>query len=246
MGTSPTKYRVNASPRISANQLAEYALAAPSRRRTILRNAKFAPTYLVIRYGEARKAICSYLSNDLRPTTFLADEETRLLGLSQTAPTPFQQNDAALSAEAVRYFRKMTNQKGIPQTATFSVATNLPNLALGDSGTEVSVSIDLVARNKSKGLLGGVLLQTSKAVSAKSWRDEHSKYVASLVWLLAQKHLKEMGKIDRKLCMCIDVFGGRITLAPSSYKSRLTNLEAACDEINALWDNITPPPDFEE
>ena len=236
---------MNESPRISANQLAEYALASPSRRRAILKNAKFAPTYLVIRYGEARKAICSYLSNDLRPSGFLADEETRLLELSKTAPTQFQQNDAALSAEALKQFKKLTNQKGIPSTATFSPARNLPNLNLGTSNTDVSVSIDLISYNKNKDCVGGVLLQTSKAVAAKSWRDDHSKYVSSLVWILAERHMQKLGKVDRKLCMCVDVFGQRVTQAPPNYKSRLANLEAACDEISALWDSISPPADLD-
>lgn len=243
MGASEPKYRLNESPRISANQLAEYALATPSRRRTILRNAKFAPAYLVIRYGDARKAICTYLSNDLRPQNILTDAENELIAASESAATSFQQNDAALSAEAIKKFRKLVGQKLVPGTATFTRAGSLPNLNLG--GTNVSVSIDLVSRNNSTGTIGGVLLQTSKAVSAKSWRIDHSKYVASLVWMTAERHMKDIGKVNRSLCMCIDIFGQHVERAPQNYKTRLNNLEAACAEISALWDQITPPPDYE-
>jgi len=48
-----------------ANQLAEYTLASPSRRQAILRNAKYVPTFLVVRYSEARAVVVIYTPADL-------------------------------------------------------------------------------------------------------------------------------------------------------------------------------------
>lgn len=228
---------------MSANQLAEYTLASPTRRQAIIRNAKYAPTFLVIRYGAAKSAICDYLSDDTRSPHPLALAEQEQINQSKGDGTAHAKNDAALSAEAIKNFRSMIGpnfMKGL----TFTATTNqLPKLEI--SGVDVSVNIDLVARNQAKGLVGGVLLQTSKAVASKGWREDHSKCVSSLVWMLASKHLHTLGKVDRNLCMSVDVFAQKTTKAPTHYKRTLSNIEASCSEIAMFWQHINPPSDFD-
>lgn len=228
---------------MSANQLAEYTLASPTRRQTIIRNAKYAPTFLVIRYAAAKSAICSYLSDDTRSPHPLALAEQEQIEQSKGSGTPYAKNDAALSAEAIKNFRSMIGPNYL-KGLTFTNNTNhLPRLPI--SGVDVSVNIDLVARNQAKGLVGGVLLQTSKAVASKGWREDHSKCVSSLVWMVANEHLQALGKIDRKLCMSIDVFARKTTSAPNHYKRILNNIEASCTEIAMFWPHVSPPSDFD-
>lgn len=230
------------TPRISANQLAEYTLASPTRRQTILRNAKYAPTFLVIRYGAAKTAICDYLSDDTRSKKGLSAAEVRLLDQSKSLGSVFAQNDAALSAEAIKLFSAMITPNFMAGM-TFRANTNqLPKLPI--FGVDVSVSLDLVVRNVGKEMIGGAMIQTSKAVASKTWREDHSKCVASLVWMLANKHLKTLGAVDRKLCMSIDVFAGKTTVAPNNYKRILANVEASCVEIAALWPGVAAPTDY--
>lgn len=239
--TSP-KYRVNEDPRMSANQLAEYTLASPTRRQTIIRNAKFAPTFLVIRYGAAKAAICNYLADDTRSPHKIAAAEQEQLMLSSSAPTPFARNDAALSAEAIESFRSMIGPNFLKGLTFTAVTNNLPKLMI--AGVDVSVNLDLVSHNKAKGLVGGVMLQTSKAVAAKGWREDHSKCVSSLVWMLSNNHLQELGKVERKQCLTVDVFAKKTTPAPNHYKRILANIEASCAEIAMFWPHISPPSDF--
>lgn len=237
------KYRYNESPRISANQLAEYVLASPTRRQSILRNAKFSPTFLVIRYSAAKDAICRFLSDDTRNIAILVNAENEQLQAAEGLGTNFQKNDASLSAEAIKAFRAIPFSNKVPY-ATFSQNNqSLPKLPI--SGVEVSIRLDLIARNQAKGTIGGAIIQTSKAVASKSWRKDHSKVVASLVWMLSNKHLTKLGKIDRRLCMSIDVFGHDIVFAPTSYKRLLNDVEAACGEIASMWPAISPPPDYD-
>jgi len=228
---------------MSANQLAEYTLASPTRRQTIIRNAKYAPTFLVIRYGAAKSAICDYLSDDTRSPHPIALAEQEQINLSKGDGTAHAKNDAALSAEAIKNFRSMIGpnfMKGL----TFAANTSqLPKLDI--SGVDVSVNIDLVARNQAKGLVGGVLLQTSKAVASKGWREDHSKCVSSLVWMFASKHLHALGKVDRNLCMSVDVFAKTTTKTPKHYKRTLSNIEASCSEIAMFWPHVSPPSDFD-
>lgn len=240
--TTP-KYRVNEEPRMSANQLAEYTLASPTRRQSIIRNAKYAPTFLVIRYGAAKSAICSYLVDDTRSPHTIALAEQEQINLSKGDGTAHTKNDAALSAEAIKGFRNMVGPNFLPGL-TFSLVTNaLPKLPI--AGVDVSVSLDLISHNKAKGLVGGVLLQTSKAVASKGWREDHSKCVSSLVWMLANKHLHTLGKVDRTICMSIDVFARKTTQAPTHYKRILGNIEASCSEIAMFWPHVSPPADFD-
>ncbi len=227
---------------MSANQLAEYTLASPTRRQTIIRNAKFAPTFLVIRYVAAKSAICDYLADDTRSPHPLALAEQEQMNLSKGDGTPYAKNDAALSAEAIKNFRSMVGPNFL-KGLTFTTNTNqLPKLPI--SGVDVSVNLDLVSRNQAKGLVGGVLLQTSKAVASKGWREDHSKCVSSLVWMLSSQHLSTLGTVDRKLCLSVDVFARKTTPAPNHYKRTLANIEASCAEIAMFWPHINPPSDF--
>jgi len=249
MATTSEKYRVNDKPRISANQLAEYSLASPSRRQAILRNAKYAPTFLVIRYNEARAAVTSYLTDGSRPVAALHKEEAALKARASVAQTDFKKNDLLMSAEAVASFAAfMVDSKQAPPKAFTGLLFTqplgpLPKLPL--SGVDVSVQLDVISKNIAKETCGGVVLQTSKAVASKSWRDEHAACVATLCWMACDKSLKGHGQVDRSLCFSVDLFARSVRQAPTSYKTRAKDLTAACSEISGLWDAILPPSDFE-
>jgi hypothetical protein len=240
-------YRVHSEPRISANQLSEYALASPSRRQVILRNAKYAPTFLVVRYSEARSSVCDFLKDGTRPVAKLHKSEADLKASAASAESKFKENDALLSAEAVASFAAfVSDTKQYPKpfsNLTFCpLVGTMPKMSM--SGVDVSVQMDLVSKNASKETCGGVLLQTSKTISAKSWREEHSLYTTSLIWMASTQFLTGHGTVDRNLCYALDLFGKRAIKAPTSYKTRVKNLEAACSEIAAMWDNIEPPADL--
>lgn len=237
------KYRVHVNPRISANQLAEYTLASPSRRHSIVKNAKFAPTYLVMRYGAARDAIADFLADPTRNKTMLYSAEADQINEAKKAGTDFLRNDAQLSAEAISHFAG-TQFPSVFDKITFSRNTqSLPKLHI--SNVDVSVNLDLISRNEPKGLVGGAVIQTSKAVSSKSWRDEHCAVVATLAWMQSREVLQNIGKVDHKLCFAIDVFAKKVKTAPASHKKRLKDIEAACTEIAMLWPIVPAPPDFD-
>lgn len=242
MVNTSTKYRENITPRISVNQLAEYILASPTRRQTIIRNARYAPTFLVIRYKDAKQAISNYLSDDTRSPAPLAAAEQAQINLSKGSGTAFFLNDAALSAEAIKNFRIMMGPNVLKGLTFVKNTSKLPKLAI--KGVDVSVNLDLVVHNNAKGLVGGAMIQTSKAVAAKGWREDHAKAVTSLIWKLANEHLCHLGKVDRKLCLSIDVFAQKTASAPPNYIRTLANIEASCAEIAMFWPHVSPPADF--
>lgn len=224
--------------------MAEYALASPSRRQTIIRNAKYAPTFLVARYNEARSSVCDYLTDATRPVAKLHAAEANLKAKAEAAASKFRENDALLSAEAVASFASMISDiKQFPKKfsdLTFARVIGPPPKLLM-SGVKVSVQIDLISKNVAREKCGGILLQTSKAIAAKSWREEHSNYVTSLIWMSSSDFLKGHGEVDRSLCYSVDLFARKVINAPTSYKRRVKDLETSCSEISALWGTIIPP-----
>lgn len=249
MASTGTKYRLNESPRISVNQLAEYTLAAPSRRQTIIRNAKFAPTFLTIRYNEAREAVTGYLLDGTRPVAKLHSSAFALKAKSHGAATTFRQDDLLKSAEAVESFAgfvediKQQPPKNFTGLMFKTPIGTMPKLTIG--GTEVSVQLDLISVNLAKETCGGIVLQTSKGVASRTWRHDHAANVATLIWMASDAHLKGYGVVDRANCFSVDLFAKSAVSAPSSFKTRSKDLSASCAEIAALWSTVTPPADYD-
>ena len=175
----------------------------------------------------------------------MAEALVKLEAVDGDDHSAFKKNDAELCIEAIESFYSISKNKEILGLTFRPVQNRLPNLLM--EGVEISINPDLVAykQKKSGQSVGGVIFQTSKAVAAANWRADHSRNVSTLLWLLAEQHMAELGEIDRRLCITIDVFGKAITPAPSNYKRKLNDFEAACSEISALWDRISAPPGFE-
>ncbi|MEM8555212.1 MAG: hypothetical protein AAGF71_10365 [Pseudomonadota bacterium] len=196
---------------------------------------------------DARSSICDFLKDGTRPVAKLHQAEATLKDTAKHAKNKFKENDALLSAEAIGSFASLVTEptqfpKKFSSLLFDPVVGNFPKLPL--CGVDVSVQIDLISKNVAKSTCGGVLLQTSKTISAKSWREEHSHYVASMIWMACSQSLSGHGSVDRSNCYTVDLFARKIINAPGSYKTRVKNLEAACSEIAALWDTIQPPADL--
>ena len=57
------RYRLNVDPRLSANQLAEYLEATATRRKSIVREARFPKAAVVTQLKEARTSIAKLLTH---------------------------------------------------------------------------------------------------------------------------------------------------------------------------------------
>src|SRR6185437_9233826 len=87
-------YGLNRDPRLSANQLAEYLAASPSRRTTIVREAKFPKVAQIALYREARLAIARYLCAGASEPDHLAFAVSRLKErAADTAASPWTVDD---------------------------------------------------------------------------------------------------------------------------------------------------------
>lgn len=241
------KYGYNPEPRLSANQLAEYLKASSTRRKSIVREAKFPKVAVVTRYRYARQSIVKYLCDDTRSLASLfesmADLQTR--GQSPSA-TPWQKEDFNLSAEAVAGFQKALNSLKVTKFDCILALPNQPKLEI--SGVDISVSADIfTVRDDKDGTrrVGAVVLLFSKSEASAKGRAELCRVSALLAAQFAGKHLGHIGAVDPKMCASIDVFSGQSHEAPGSYIKALENIGNACEEVALRWAVTDPPADYD-
>jgi hypothetical protein len=247
--TAPSaKYRLNAKPRLSANQLADYLNASSIRRKRVIQDAKFPRTPIVARYKAARDGITDYLCDQARPTSTLVSAIDQMKTHAAASESPWTKQDSLLSIEAIESFHSGygNNQMGVRKIECRDVTGSQPLLPI--EGVQVSVALDATTHRKDKDgkdRVGGIILLFSKSETSSNDRVDRCKTAAVLALMFAEKHLKPLGKADPKLCFALDIFGKKAHPAPSSYKQRLNNINAACDEIADRWDSIEPPEDYD-
>lgn len=246
--TLKPKYRYNAEPRLSANQLAEYLKASPPRRKQIVKAAKFPKTVIVAQYKGAREALAKFLCDTARDHKILVEATERLLEReAKLAATDWTKDDSRRSIEAISSFQKHANALGIQKLDCKPVLPGLPTLEIAK--VAISVSLDATTHRLSKdreNLVGGVLFLFSKAdeASAKA-RTERCRISALLAYLFAKTHLAHAGTADPKLCFSFDVLTGKAVQAPASHKILLDHMNDSCEEVVLRWAITEAPDDYD-
>jgi hypothetical protein len=63
-----------------------------------------------------------------------------------------------------------------------------------------------------------------------------SEAEAGYIGACLQKWMTELyGISDNKTCFILDIFGESCYTAPKAYKKRMSDIEAACEEIARAW-----------
>jgi hypothetical protein len=141
------KYGFNPDPRLSANQLAEYLGASATRRKSIIRDAKFPRPVVVAQYRDARNGISRYLTNLTTAPDVLAETMIRLQQ-RETAPdaSDWVRQDCTQSREAIDTFLRSFNALGLGRFEFRPMAANPPALQI--AGVSVVVSLDATVHGK--------------------------------------------------------------------------------------------------
>jgi hypothetical protein len=219
-------------PRISVNKLAEYLQASTVRRKQIVKDAKYPPSYQTTRYKDARNTMKNYLLNgDEDPVLELIDK----LDLIEEFDSDFQEQDNRLSIEALESLL----------TADISVFEGYElrhyggdNPYVNIKGVDISVNPDMLIYYSLEGTsyVGALKLHVSKS---NILSIESQKIVAVMLYNFVDAHEARADIIpDSRVCFSFDVFNKTIESCPSSRKLRLKNIEVACEEIALWWDKI--------
>ena len=226
------------APRISVNDLALYMVSSDTARMGIIKRAKHPQTTIIIRYKDARPAICAFLSDISRNVNPLISAESML---SQRALDPSQsslmKDDATHSIEVLHAIQSMANKLKAFDFQQSPAKQSKVVLA----GVEVSVYADLLVHGVTKGKeqIGAAVLRMTQddaeTESAKAKRKEMGLCVATLARLHVDQNITTNREPSNKLCMSIDVQHGEVFQAPESNTQRLKNIENACRFIALAW-----------
>ena len=215
------------SPRITMNALAEYLTASASRRRTIVSDQKSPKAFRVAYYGDAEDAIVGAIagSGDLDQ---LNRGRAKVLALPTAKPWDVSRRDTQLEAiEAARAF--LQHQNAAPLRGLSLARRRTSPLLVGT--VSVSVRPELLVESSPGVIVGAIKLYFSKTLPLS---DERARYAGAILQM-AVENLKASQAVDFRRCLVLDVFAGRLSQAPRTYRRRRQDVDAACAEIAALW-----------
>lgn len=228
-----TSKKVNTEPRISLNKLGEFLTTSPSRRRRILMDQKYPSTFIVARYNDAENAISDFISNGLQDFSVL---DVALKELDEkTVNTEWEAQTKSLNYEALDSFYDFADQIEFHDSEFVRVnKREVSSMVFDEVAISVRPEILIYRDNKNDKQIGAVKLFFSKN---NSLTKQSGEYIASLL----MRYLKEFGEEcvpSHKICCVVDVFAQQIYFAPASYKRRMADVMAACQEISAIWSKL--------
>lgn len=248
MDTPKTKYRYNAEPRLSANQLADYLKASPPRRKQIVKAAKFPKTVVVAQYKGARDGLSRFLCDSARDQKILVSARENLLARkAKVDATEWVKDDSQRSIEAILSFQNHANAMGVGKLDCKQALSGQPPLVI--SGVDVSVSLDATVHRLSKdgqNMIGGLIFLFSKAdeAGAKA-RAERCRISALLAHLFVKEHMAFAGVAEPKLSHSFDVLAGKAHQAPAAHKILLDHMRDSCEEVVLRWAVTEAPDDYD-
>jgi hypothetical protein len=234
---------VHQEPRISANKLAEYVIADPSRQRTILRDCKFARRVMVVHYKETRACVPHAFGESSFNIDVLVRRAQEIEG-GNDAPelSDWQRNDNTNSALALRHLAAVAPELSWGKARRLHVRLG----GLSIAGVQVSIQPELVFSFEHRSIpkVGAVILNTAKGADKSLERRNGAHcvgdYLSSLVFQVLLAKATKFGAPLNTRCYAVDVFRERVYTAPTSYRKLNKNLEAACEMIASRWKDIKP------
>lgn len=224
--------KVHESPRISVNKLAEYlATNKASRRERILKDAKFPPTFQLIRYDPTREMVQRYLAG-LIPNTQALQAAIAQYEYTKTKDE-FEARMKKSNLEAMGLFAALAPTL-VFEGAKVTLGEHAPP-KLSISDVAVSVRPDLNLTYVGKGGLEHGALKLNISKGAVHTIDS-AEYAGALVRHFLTTRLGD--DCDHKRVFVLDIFGKKISPSPKATVNRMKDVEAACAEIARQWDSI--------
>lgn len=215
-------------PKISINKLGEYLDATPVRRRRIVQDQKDPKAFVAARYTEARDEILNYVATGMKDDDRLIQAATQLR--EADASSEFVRQDNLASADAIEDFLDVSDVLDISGLTADPCDKNLIAM-MKISGVSVSVRPDMVLRDaKSGSVVGALKLHFSKT---NPLSEKSREYVATALRVYLYQEGYEA--VDHGKCLVIDVPTKKLSAAPKAFKRKMSDIEAACEEIEARW-----------
>jgi hypothetical protein len=211
---------------ISVKGLADFMTTEPARQRKILRDYKYPkdeePRAKIVYYREARDRISVYHSAG-HPVDWLHTEAGRLRTLAGNAVkgrtrTRLRHNVRALTSYANHFGSRK-----------FEILGESPTLSIRHAGVRVTVVPDLYVRERTQEKI--IKLEFSKDDPA----DQKIKVISQAMYEAAEA--AGMG-LTASGVLYLDVERGDVHRGARAGSRMRSNIEAACENISAIWDSI--------
>lgn len=225
-------YPVRNAPRISMLKLAEYAVASAGRRRTLLRDQRYPPTYKVTPYSEAYSAISEALICGGDPKVLDAYIED---WSHRRATSDFQADSFKLCCAAAVAFKSLLVGGAL---AKYEFGDGVRDAYLDVGGVKVSIRPDALITGPVDGALKLCFSKGSPLTADQGKRFGSASYAAAVLHQWVGTRVVEASP---KACLVVDVFAGTVHRAPMHSVSRRRDLTASCEEISKLWISIKQP-----
>ncbi len=220
-------------PRISVNKLGEYLVAKASRRRRILEDAKRPPDFIAPRYRDFYDAGPRFLASSTLDDNIIATAIDSIQ--SRPVGSEWDEQNKVLNTDL------LTNLLDIPDLLDIEryEVEELPDapitMTIGEVEVSVRPELHLRITQRGRELSGAIKLYTPKSFPLN---QESGDYIATLVHrYCAQADIGGV-EVDYRHCYVVDVPAREVYTAPRSYSRRMSDIEAACLEIAALWPQI--------
>lgn len=227
---------------MSANDLARYMVAGDVGRRGIIRRAREVSAAVVVRYGDVRAGLQSALCDAVNERRILASTRGALeQKANDTAISAWAREDALKSLDVLESYAAMRNQLAGNDFVPAPARQPLMRIA----GVDVSVNCDVLTHRDHRSVpsIGGVLFRLTKpedeeSEATRARRLNMGAYAATLVFMQVSANLSGERDPRPDLCWSVDVQHGELHQAPRNYRTRASNIEAACEVIAAMWDRV--------
>jgi hypothetical protein len=248
---SQVVWRVNRKPRFPVLSLGEYMTADDGPRETMRRNMKYERISPTILYSKLQRSVASFLASPIRDRRILDRCKTELEAEQQNARTPKAAENAVYAIRALETFERSLNSLPVGGMS-LTLAPIYPAHMI--EGVKVSIqptALIAVARPRGKNLRGALIVDTAKGLAPKT--DEvagrmteammHAAYLLHEQVAAGVIGGEERPSTDH--CMVFHSYRQELVVSPSNYKRLLKNVEAACRDVAAAWNAITPPSSFD-
>jgi hypothetical protein len=220
-----------ASYQISLNQLAEFQGATENVKRRIIAQQlspdQFRIPWYQLTRARVKKSI--ELKGNLDP---ILDGIKTLLNKVPVGKK--QESDRHVSLEALERYVKIKLPSLLKDIDFTIIRPKVKSTSI--SNVEVIVAPDVIVKGvlNGKNILGGVKIHISKT---KPFDFQKSQIVASTIYTFLKNEVAEDSiEVLPELCLCLDIFSGRVVSANNHDAKVFKEVREICEEVKRLWD----------
>ena len=219
--------------RMSVNPLAEFMSASDAKKNSIIKSQKNPSTFRISWYVKSKSAMTKFYKNP-EDTTILEEVLEELK--AQKTQTNWQHLNRKGSIDLLERFITMKVPSALKRDGIDFIQTKKRDFKCQGVVLIAAPNLIFKVRRGDKWHYGAVKFHTSK--TGKFDRSK-SRKVATLLMMYLRSFVSVEDPdalVDPSMCLCVDVFSGTITTAPSDSAKIESEISKACKDIIKFWD----------